>query len=107
MRIIVQLDAEEVRLQISDNGKGIPEERLRRLREDDSVTGVGMAGMRERVRELGGSFALESASPGTTITVTIPVLTTITVTIPVLQNAELSRDPEEEDSDSIQGASAA
>jgi signal transduction histidine kinase len=53
--------------------------------------------MRERVRELGGSFALESASPGTIITVTIPLL----------QNAELSRDPEEEDSDSIQGASAA
>jgi signal transduction histidine kinase len=96
VRIIVQLDAEEVRLQISDNGQGIPEERLRRLREDDSVTGVGLAGMRERVRELGGSFALQSASPGATITVTIPVL----------QNAEQSRDPEE-DSDSIQGASAA
>jgi signal transduction histidine kinase len=52
---------------------------------------------RERVRELGGSFALESASPGTTITVTIPLL----------QNAEQSRDPEEEDSESIQEASVA
>jgi len=95
VRILLQLDAEQVQLQITDDGKGIPEERLRRLREDDSLTGVGMAGMRERVRELGGSFALESASPGTTIIVTIPVL----------QHTEQSQDPEEDDS--IQGASAA
>jgi PAS domain S-box-containing protein len=76
VRITLQLDAEQVRLQISDNGKGIPEERLRRLKEDDSATGVGLAEMRERVRELGGSFAISSAIPGTTITVTIPVLQT-------------------------------
>lgn len=76
VRITLLLDAEQVRLQISDNGKGIPEERLRRLKEDDSATGVGLAGMRERVRELGGSFAISSAIPGTTITVTIPVLQT-------------------------------
>jgi signal transduction histidine kinase len=75
-RITLQVDAEQVQLQISDNGKGIPEERLRRLREDGSAAGVGLAGMRERVRELGGSLAINSASPGTTITVTIPVLQT-------------------------------
>lgn len=71
--ITLQVDAEQVLLEIADNGKGIPEERLRRLREDDSATGVGLAGMRERVRELGGSFAISSAMPGTTITVAIPV----------------------------------
>ena len=96
VRIILQEDAEEVQLQISDDGKGIPEERLHRLREDDSVTGVGLAGMRERVRELGGSFAIGSGSSGTTITVTIPIL----------QSAEQSRDPKE-DADSIRGTSAA
>jgi PAS domain S-box-containing protein len=76
VRITLQSDAEQVQLQISDNGKGIPEERLRRLKEDDSATGVGLAGMRERVRELGGWLAISSPIPGTTITVTIPVLQT-------------------------------
>jgi PAS domain S-box-containing protein len=74
VRITLQSDAEQVQLQIADNGKGIPEERLRRMQEDDSATGVGLAGMRERVRELGGTFAISSAIPGTTITATIPVL---------------------------------
>ncbi len=95
VRIILQLDAEEVQLQISDDGKGIPQERLRRLKEDDSATGVGLAGMRERVRELGGSFAIDSALPGTTITVAIPVL----------QNADQSREPED-NADSIPDTSA-
>lgn len=74
VRIALQVDAELVQLEISDNGKGIPEERLRRLSEDDSVTGVGLAGMRERVRELGGTLLIGTAFPGTTITVKIPVL---------------------------------
>ena len=73
VRIILQVDAEQVYLEVSDNGKGIPPERLRRLREDDSPTGVGLAGMRERVRDLGGTLTISSASPGTTIAVAIPV----------------------------------
>ena len=93
---MLELDAEQVQLQISDDGKGIPAERLRRLSEDDSATGVGLAGMRERVRELGGTFAIGSASPGTTITVTIPIF----------QIEE--QDPDsEEDGHPIPGASAA
>jgi PAS domain S-box-containing protein len=35
----------------------------------DSLNGVGVAGIRERVTELGGTFHIESASPGTRITV--------------------------------------
>jgi PAS domain S-box-containing protein len=73
VHIALQSDAEQVQLEISDNGIGIPEERIRRFSEDDSATGVGLAGMRERVRELGGAFVISSASPGTTIRVTIPV----------------------------------
>lgn len=74
VRIALQVDEEHVQMQISDNGKGIPEERLLRLQEDDSAMGVGLAGMRERVRDLGGSLTISSASPGTTITVAIPLL---------------------------------
>jgi len=89
-------DAEQIQLQISDNGKGIPEERLRRLREHDTAPGVGLAGMQERVHDLGGSLAIGSAFPGTTITATIPIL----------QSAEQSPDSRE-GANSIRGASAA
>jgi len=88
-------DAEQIQLQISDNGKGIPEERLRRLREHDTAPGVGLAGMQERVHDLGGSLAIGSAFPGTTITATIPIL----------QSAELP--DSRTGATSIRGASAA
>jgi len=37
--------------------------------------GVGLAGMRERVREQGGRFDIQSDKTGTTITVTMPIVT--------------------------------
>lgn len=67
------VDAEQVWLEIRDNGKGIPEERRRAL-ESSLGQGVGLAGMRERVRELGGNFKIESAQVGTVLTVTIPIV---------------------------------
>ena len=73
VRVRMQLHAEQVRLEISDDGKGIPQDRLRRFREDGSSAGVGLAGMRERVRELNGSLEIASSSVGTSITVTVPV----------------------------------
>jgi len=74
VRILLQGDAEQVQLEITDNGRGIPQERLYRLRNDGSAAGVGLAGMRERVRELGGSLRVASAYPGTTVIATIPLL---------------------------------
>jgi PAS domain S-box-containing protein len=74
VRIFLQVDADQVQLQITDNGRGIPPDRLRTLRDDASAAGVGLAGMRQRMRELGGSFEIESAFPGTTITATVPRL---------------------------------
>lgn len=93
VRVLLQADAEQVQFQISDNGQGIPAERLHRIREDGSAAGVGLAGMRERVRELGGSLAIHSGVSGTTITVTIPARQPA-------RSSEHSRD-------SIHGASAA
>ena len=73
VRIQMTLDSNQVRLEISDDGRGMPPERLERFREEGSSTGVGLAGMRERVWELNGSLDIASSSSGTTITVTIPV----------------------------------
>ncbi len=71
----VQLRCEDGRiiLAISDNGRGIPEERLERLRAAGASEGVGIAGMRERVRELGGQLDLFSNQEGTTVSVAIPL----------------------------------
>lgn len=67
-------------LEISDNGKGISEERLQRFETSPNKAGVGITGMRERVRELGGHIEIKSLNPGTCICVTLP--TTIQTSVP-------------------------
>lgn len=47
-----QHQPEAVILEIRDSGRGIPSERLRLLREAGPETGVGLAGMRERLHVL-------------------------------------------------------
>jgi signal transduction histidine kinase len=60
-------------LEIRDFGSGIPEERLSRLRETSAESGVGLAGMRERMNELNGKFEIESKGQGTTVRATVPL----------------------------------
>ena len=61
-----------LQLEITDNGKGIAAENLRRFQTSTSNTGVGIAGMRERVRQLGGHLELRSAGKGTMVHVALP-----------------------------------
>jgi signal transduction histidine kinase len=63
----------KVILRIRDFGKGVPRATLERFRTDATGTGVGLAGMRERVRELDGQFEIDSDHNGTVIVVTVPV----------------------------------
>jgi len=72
VHVSVRASNTEVWLQITDNGKGIPQEKLRRL-QSTAASGVGLAGMRERARDLGGSLDVLPASPGTTIVLAIPI----------------------------------
>jgi len=60
-----------VELEIGDNGKGIPEESLRRF-ETVAEAGVGITGMKERVRQLGGRIEIRSDN-GTTVSVALPI----------------------------------
>src|SRR6202035_3799366 len=58
-------------VQVSDEGKGIPpDSRVSTL--VGSSHGVGVSGMRERVRELGGTLDIQSNGNGTTVTASLP-----------------------------------
>jgi len=65
-------DAKQIRLEIRDDGRGIPQKRLKRLVEDASEAGVGIAGMRERMRDLGGTLNIQSSRTGTSVVISIP-----------------------------------
>ena len=65
--------AETVMLEIRDCGCGIPMERLNRLLEASSETGVGLAGMRERLNELNGKLEIESDGHGTSLRAIVPL----------------------------------
>jgi signal transduction histidine kinase len=58
---------------VTDFGHGIPPEQLWRCNAGRPVPGVGIAGMRERVRQFGGQFHVSSSAVGTTIKATLPV----------------------------------
>jgi PAS domain S-box-containing protein len=64
-------NADSVLLKIEDHGKGISPEKLAALRAQR--TGVGITGMRERVRHLKGVMDIQSNGTGATISVTFPV----------------------------------
>jgi PAS domain S-box-containing protein len=62
-----------VSLEISDNGKGIPPEVLASLSRPGGQVGVGIRGMRERARQLGGKVRIRSSKLGTTVMVALPI----------------------------------
>jgi len=63
----------QVILEIGDKGKGIDVLKLENHRAGVRGLGVGLAGMRERVRQLGGDLAIVPANPGTWIKATFPL----------------------------------
>lgn len=66
-------DSTFVALVIQDHGKGIPQDTLDRFKKSGTNVGVGLAGMRERIKELGGTFHLESGPKGTLLKATVPI----------------------------------
>jgi signal transduction histidine kinase len=69
-----------VQVEIRDEGKGIPQEKRMEMSSSGTV-GVGIRGMRERVRQLGGSLEIESSerARGTTIVVRLPLQQTSSI----------------------------
>ena len=64
---------EKVVLEVRDFGKGMPPQLLDSFKTKGISLGVGLAGMRERVRELGGQLNVQAKSPGTLLTIVLPL----------------------------------
>jgi two-component system NarL family sensor kinase len=71
--VLLQLDENVISLSVRDYGEGIPAETLAKMKGSGSDVGVGIAGMRERLKELGGRLEIESDSTGTLLNAFIPL----------------------------------
>lgn len=60
-------------LEIKDSGRGMPPGQMDLSTGSLGTLGVGIRGMRERVRQLGGELTITSTSEGTTVKASIPV----------------------------------
>jgi PAS domain S-box-containing protein len=65
----------QISLEIQDQGKGMPPERLAEIQSGRS--GVGITGMRERLRQFEGTLNIESGESGTRVFATIPVANSV------------------------------
>ena len=75
--VTLTIDQGRLELQVIDNGSGIEETRLAQVEEPGRQLGVGIAGMRERVRKLGGRLELQSSKAGTKLSVSLPMASVI------------------------------
>jgi PAS domain S-box-containing protein len=71
-------NAESAVLEITDHGKGLPAEVLEESQSNwTGSRGVGLRGMNERVRQVGGTFDITSNGSGTTLRVSVPVASSL------------------------------
>jgi signal transduction histidine kinase len=68
--VVLAIDEKQVLLSVRDDGKGIPDH-VATLRPGSA--GVGIAGMKQRLDELGGDLRLQNGKPGTLVEVVIPI----------------------------------
>ncbi|MCU1302315.1 MAG: hypothetical protein JWQ87_2599 [Candidatus Sulfotelmatobacter sp.] len=64
--------SEEVKLEVSDEGRGLDQETQAKIAAGES-TGVGLRGMQERLRYLGGRVEIHSNGKGMTVTAIVPL----------------------------------
>jgi signal transduction histidine kinase len=67
-RVKILPEDASVILEVGDRGHGVTSQN-----GTDPVMGVGITGMRERVRELGGQFEISSTPEGTTVRAVLPI----------------------------------
>jgi signal transduction histidine kinase len=73
IRIARELD--RIYVEVQDHGKGMSQERLAEVQSRGDGVGVGIRGMRERVRHCHGELTIDSNALGTKITAIFPAKT--------------------------------
>jgi len=68
-----------VEVEVRDQGKGIPAEKIPEL-ADTGSPGVGLRGMKERLSQLGGTLEINSNGNGTAVVAKLPVAGTASIT---------------------------
>jgi len=63
---------DQVVLTVADQGRGLPPNLLQRGGQRGAKVGVGISGMRERIRQLGGQFEIDTGGKGTTLRAIVP-----------------------------------
>jgi PAS domain S-box-containing protein len=70
-KIAIRIEQHNLVVEIKDAGKGIPLHK--QLELSSGRMGVGFRGMRERLKQFGGDFDIQSDSSGTVVTATMPL----------------------------------
>ncbi len=72
--ICLERNGEGLTLTVADNGHGMDASTLEKVRSAGAPLGVGIAGMKERLRQLGGRLEIASSNRGTIVTAALPML---------------------------------
>jgi PAS domain S-box-containing protein len=70
--IRINREADKIYAEVQDHGKGMSPERFAEVQSQGAGMGVGIRGMRERVRQAHGELTVDSNALGTTITAIFP-----------------------------------
>jgi PAS domain S-box-containing protein len=70
--IRITREPDKIYAEVQDHGKGMSPERFAEVQSQGAGVGVGIRGMRERVRQAHGELAVDSNALGTTITAIFP-----------------------------------
>jgi signal transduction histidine kinase len=73
--IRIEREGSNVQVVVEDRGRGMSPERLAEIQSQG--TGVGIRGMRERVRHFRGDLVIESNGSGTKVSATLPLKTAL------------------------------
>jgi PAS domain S-box-containing protein len=71
--IVLRQDGDDLEVEVHDTGRGISPTIMDRMSSGRTVPGIGIAGIRERVRQLGGIFGIQSGSDGVHLVAKLPL----------------------------------